>query len=335
VWAFDLPSTAEIQELVWLGIFGHHALMTAGLDRTRGWLIGAIDLLRDSAAAFTEHRARRLSAGLAYYAVFALVPALMTSVFIAAAFVGREAAGGTFSDGIEEAVGPDLALQLEGAIASAWASANTSEFVVLSLLVVAYTASVLFVAWRDTLEVIWDVPYEFGVKTTILKRIYGMLIPVAVGILLAALVVVQTVVSLVSELFPFELVSTTLQVVSTVLPAVLAVGGLACLYRYSTRVTVPPWRHLLRGAVVAWFGLAVLSWGYGIYLRVIGTTSFAGAASTVVVGLVLVYYGAQILLFGAELVRCSAESDPMFTWPTDDRKGEMVNDVVGTEDTNR
>ncbi len=294
--------------------------MTAGLDRTRGSLTDAVDLLRDSATAFSEDRARRLSAGLAYYAVFALVPALMTSVFIAAIFVGKEAAGGTFSEGIEGALGRDLAVQLEDAIASAWESTNTSGFAVLSLLVVAYTASVLFMAWRDTLEVIWDVPYTFGVRITIMKRIYGMLIPVLVGIVLAAIVVVQTVVALLSELSRFGLIDATLRVAGTAIPAVVAVLALAGLYRYSTRAAKPPWSHVLRGAAVAWVGLAVLSWGFGIYVRFIGTTSFAGAASSIVVGLVLLYYGAQILVFGAEVVRCSADGDPAFTWPGTDRR---------------
>ncbi|MDH4277656.1 MAG: YihY/virulence factor BrkB family protein [Acidimicrobiia bacterium] len=294
--------------------------MTAGLDHTRGSLTHAVDLLRDSATAFSEDRARRLSAGLAYYAIFALVPALMTSVFIAAIFVGKEAAGGTLSDGIQGVLGRDFAVQLEDAIASAWDSTNTSGFAVLSLLVVAYTASVLFVAWRDTLEVIWDVPYTFGVRTTIMKRVHGMLIPVLVGIVLAAIIVVQTVVALLSELSRFGLIDATLRVAGTALPAVVAVITLACLYRYSTRAAKPPWSHVLRGAAVAWVGLAVLSWGFGIYLRVIGTTSFAGAASSIVVGLVLLYYGAQILVFGAEVVRCSADDDPALAWRGGERR---------------
>lgn len=277
----------------------------------------AVTLLRDSATAFSEHRARRLSAGLAYYAVFALVPALMTAVFIAAALVGREAAEGTLSEGIEVALGPDLARQLESAIASTWESTNTSQFALLSLLVVTYTSSVLFVAWRDTLEVIWNVPYRFGVRTTIMKRVFGMLIPIVVGIALAAVIVAQTVVALLSEFSRFGLIEATLQLAGTALPTVVAVIALAFLYRYSTRATKPPWLHVVRGALVAWVGLAALSWAFGIYLRVFGTTSFAGAASSIVVGLILLYYGAQILLFGAEVVRCSADGDPEFTWPDD------------------
>lgn len=283
--------------------------------------MNAVTLLRDSATAFSKHRARRLSAGLAYYAVFALVPALMTSVFIAATLVGRDAAEGTLSNGIESALGRDLAGQLERAIASAYESTSASRFALLSLLVVTYTASVFFVAWRDTLEVIWDVPYTSGVRTTIMKRIYGMLIPVLVGIALAAMIVVQTVVALLSEFSQLEFVGATLRFAGTVLPAVVAVVALASLFRYSTRATKPPWVHVLRGALVAWVGLAVLSWGFGVYLRVIGTTSFAGAASSIVVGLVLLYYGAQILLFGAEVVRCSADGDPRFTWSGDDGRG--------------
>lgn len=281
--------------------------------------MNAVTLFRESAVAFSEDRARRLSAGLAYYAVFALAPALMTSVFVAATLVGRDAAEGTFSEGIEAALGRDLAGQLENAIASTWESTNASRFALIGLLLVAYTASVLFVAWRDTLEVIWDVPYRSSMKTTILKRIYGMLIPVLMGIVLAAVVVAQTVVALLSEILRFELLDVTLQVAGTAIPSVVAVIGLACLYRYSTRATRPPWSHVLRGAVVAWVGLAVLSWGFGIYLRVIGTTSFAGAASSIVVGLVLLYYGAQVLLFGAEMVRCSADREPARSWPTDDQ----------------
>jgi len=164
------------------------------------------------------------------------------------------------------------------------------------------------------------VPFATGVRTTILKRVYGMLIPVVMGIILAAIVVFQAVVGLFSELSRFVLIDATLRVAGSLIPAVLAVAALSCLYRYTTRATRPPWRHVVPGALVSWIGLAVLSWGYGIYLKVIGTTSFAGAASSVVVGLVLLYYGAQILLFGGEVVRCSTERNPSLSWPVNGSK---------------
>lgn len=292
-------------------------MATVRLERIRRPLTSALGLLSQSVDAFREDRARRLSAGLAYYAVFALVPALMTSVFIAARIVGDEAAQGTLSEGIVGAVGPDLAMQIEDAIGSAWDSANASQFALFSLLVAAYTGSMLFVAWRDTLELIWDVPFVSDMKNTVLRRVYGMLIPVGVGIVLAGLVIVQTVVGLIPELSRFALIDATLRIAGTVLPAITAVAALACLYRYSTRAARPAWRHVAQGAVVAWVGLALLSWGFGLYLKVIGTTSFAGAASSIVVGLVLLYYGAQILLFGGEVVRCAVERHPRTSWPVE------------------
>jgi membrane protein len=294
------------------------------LGLARGTLNSAARLLRESATAFSEDRARRLSAGLAYYAVFALVPALLASAFIAAAIVGKDASEGTISDAVAGAFGREFALQVEDAIDSAWQTANASGFTILSLIAVTYTASVLFVAWRDTLEVIWDVPYASGVRTTILKRIYGMVIPIVVGLMLAALIIAQTVLTLLSELSRFGLVDVTLQLAGTAIPAVAAVAALAALYRYSTRAAIPRWSHVLRGAAVAWVGLSVLSWGFGIYLRVVGATGVAGAASSVFVGLAVLYYGAQALLFGAEVVQCSADADPDHSWPSGDESAEVA-----------
>lgn len=287
----------------------HHVFVTIWREHTRGTVAEALDLLRHSARAFNEHRARRLAAGLAYYAVFAIVPALMASVFIAAALVGREAAEGTISDTFAGAIGPDLALQFEEAIVSAWDSNEASQFTLLSLIVVTYTASVLFVAWRDTVELIWDVPYSSSVRTTIRKRVYGMFIPIVVGIVLAGVVLAQTVVALFTELSRFGLVDVALQLASTILPAIVAVAALACLYRYTTTAARPRWAHVVRGAGVAWVGLAALSAGFGLYLREVGTASFAGAASSLLVGLAFLYYGAQALLFGAEVVHCSRNTD--------------------------
>lgn len=308
-------------------------VMTRRGSSAREALAALVDLLRRSAAAFTEARARRLSAGLAYYAVFALIPAIATSVAIAAVLVGREAAEGTISNSLTDALGRSLALDVEEAIAAAWESANTSQFTLLSLLVVTYTASLLFVAWRDTLELIWDVPYVFDVRTSIVGRIVAMLVPVLVGFILAGTIVAQTVVALVTEFSRFGLIDVTLQVAGTVMPSVVAVATLAALYRYSTRAAKPPWAQVLRGAGVAWIGLALLTWGFGVYLRVVGTTSLAGAASSVYVGLILLYYGAQVMLFGANVVRCSAEAKGAAPWGSSDRR--TASDVSRNTDSTR
>ena len=61
------------------------------------------------------------------------------------------------------------------------------------------------------------------------------------------------------------------------------------------------------GAIPAALALAVLAWGYGLYVRFFGGSSAAGAAGTLILGLAFIYYSAQLLLYGGEIISASAE----------------------------
>jgi len=123
-----------------------------------------IDVLRTSARTFQRHRARRLSAGLAYYSLFAFIPTVFIATAIGAAFVGEEATEGRLADRLDGAVGAASAEQIEDAVAALWQNTEASAFAVVSVGLLVYSASALFVAWRDALNVIWDVPYQSGLK---------------------------------------------------------------------------------------------------------------------------------------------------------------------------
>lgn len=75
------------------------------------------------------------------------------------------------------------------------------------------------------------------------------------------------------------------------------------------------------GTVVASSALAVLAWGYGLYLRFVGSDSVAGAASAILVGLVFIYYVARIPLFGAEIIGVSSEPPAQHDRPRTHRFG--------------
>lgn len=232
---------------MWRRLTPRNAMVAAG-----------IDVLRTSARTFQRHRARRLSAGLAYYSLFAFIPTLFIATAIGAAFFGEEATEGRLADRLDGAVGAASAEQIEEAVAALWKNTEASAFAVVSVGLLVYSASALFVAWRDALNVIWDVPYQSGLETSIRSRAFGALVPISVGIVLASVLLVEM----------------------------------------------------------------VLAWSYGIYVRIYGSSSAVGAASSAVLGIVLVYYSAQVLLYGTEVVRACADHRGRPIRPTFDKTGD-------------
>ena len=135
---------------------------------------------------------------------------------------------------------------------------------------------------------------------------YGALVPLGAGVLLSAIVIVELLAALAGEFITAPLLDAIIRAVEMISPTVASVVALGLVYRVSTRLR-PRWRDIWPGTIIAALALAVLAWGYGLYVRIYGSSSAAGAAGTIVLGLVFVYYSAQILLYGAEVIAASAD----------------------------
>jgi len=263
----------------------------------------AWDLLRAATHEFLKDRAKRLSAGLAYYALFALIPSVMLALAIAAAIVGKEAAAGGLTDQLTELFGAEAARQMEDAIATVWETGDQSNFALFTLGVILFSASVLFVAWRDSVELIWEVPYEPSLKSSLRARAFAVLVPISAGLILVATMILQGLVTFAQQFINTELVDAALRTASAVGQVLLGIAALATLYRHSARARRPEWREILPASIFVVAVLGIGFWAYGLYLRYVGVASATGAASSVVLGLVVVYYSAQTLLFGAEMIK--------------------------------
>ena len=274
--------------------------------RASAVVAAAIDVLRLASPAFLRHRARRLGAGLAFYSLFALVPTVFLALAIVAAIFGEEATEGILVDRLDGILGDEVAKQMEEAVGALWENSNTSGFAIVTAVVVVYSASILFVAWRDSLEAIWELPYRSGLKSSIRGRVFGALVPIALGVVLATIVLVEVVTALAGDLVTSPLLDAVINAVATVSPTVASILALVLVYRLSTRLR-PRWGDIWPGALVAALALAVLAWGYGLYVRMFGSSSAAGAASSVVLALAFIYYSAQVLLFGAEVISICAD----------------------------
>ncbi len=259
-------------------------------------------LLFEARSEFMEDRALRLGAGLAYYGLITLAPLLVLLVGIAGLLVGEEAANGRLAESLEEWFGPEVARAVAETITAMDVGGSFANLTIFSIIALVFTASILFVAWRDALDVIWGIAYHPGVKATLTRRLFGFAAVGALGGLLISVFIAESVLAMMSRLVSDEpVIDTAFRIATSVVPLVLGSLLLGGLYRFGTHAQ-PSWHAVWPGTVLTVVMLLVLSWGYGIYVDIVGTTA-AGVASSVLLLLALVYFMAQVLLYGAEVIK--------------------------------
>jgi membrane protein len=274
--------------------------MTAGDSNNTGDV--GRPLLVEAAHEFMEDRALRLGAGLAYYGLITLAPMLILLLGLAGLLVGEEAANGQLAEGLEQWFGADVALVFSETVVEMDVAGSFANLTIGSLILLVVAASILFVAWKDAIDVIWDVGYRKGVKATLTKRLFGLASVGALAALLIAVVVAETLLAMLSGFVSDDaLIDTAFGIAASVIPLALGVLLLGAAYRYGTDGKLS-WREVWPGTIITMTLLVVLAAGYGVYIDFSGT-SITGIASSIILLIVLIYLMAQVLLYGAEVIK--------------------------------
>lgn len=264
----------------------------------------AVALLVESAREWSSDRAVRLGAGLAYYSLFALIPTLALAVSLASIFFGQEEVSQQVYDAISDLIGPDIAQLVLSAIDQVDEDSIMGFLPLLSVGVLLFSATLLFVAWREMVGIIWGVPRERGLRGTLRRRGFAVAAVLGGGVVLTLMMFVQALIGAVGDLFQLELIGFLATAASSLASTAIGVVVLAVLFKYSPGVEVE-WKSVWLSAILTMVLLAVGAHAYGFYLDRFGLTSAAGVAGTLFLGLAFVYYAAQILLYGVETVKVS------------------------------
>jgi len=276
-------------------------------------------LLYDSAQTWIDERALRLGAGVAYYALFALVPVLFLSIAFASFFLGQ-AVRGDVEDALAGLLGEDFASAILSAIDSIDLGDTRTISSLISLGVLIFTATLLFVAWKEVVDLLWGIPKERGARASVMRRLFGLVAVLGSGALLTLNLAVETVIAGVDRFVDNELLDLLLKIMGSILPMLLGAVFLGILFRFTPDIDIS-WRNVWFAALVSMGMLSVGAWGYGIYLDKYAFSSAAGAAGALLLGLVLVYYGTAILLYGMTIVKLAHSSEgfvPLsFKWKVD------------------
>lgn len=276
-------------------------------------------LLKETVQNWLADKAPRLGAALAYYSIFSLSPLLIIAIGIAGLVFGPEAARGEIVEQISQTVGEPVALALQSLLASTEKTGGATAATIIGIVLLLFGASGVFVQLQDALNTIWKVAPKpgLGIKEMVWDRLLSLGLVLTIGfLLLVSLVVSAGLQALVGFLTPASLPGGAFlwQVISFLVSFGVLTLLLALLYKFLPDVHVR-WRDIWIGAAMTALLFAVGKYLIGMYLGRGTTTSAFGAAGSLVVILIWVYYSAQIFLFGAEFIRayaakCGAKTEP-------------------------
>jgi membrane protein len=262
-------------------------------------------LLKRTLAEFGEIKTSRLAAALAYYAVFSLSPLLLLGISIAGLVFGEEAAQGRVVGQIEGTVGSEAAELIQTMLAASRDETSGTISIVIGLATLLFGASALFGHLQDALNTIWKVkpPVGAGIKTVIKKRLISFAMVVLVGLLIILSLLLTTGLSVLNDLFArLPLASVYLfHLINLLFTFGLITLLFAILFKFLPDVKIE-WRDVWLGSAFTSVLFLLGTYLISFYLGRAGPGSVYGAAGSLVILLLWIYYLAQIFFFGSQLI---------------------------------
>jgi membrane protein len=261
-------------------------------------------LLRETITEWQNDKVPLLAAALAYYTVFSIAPLLIIAIAIAGAFFGEEAARGEIIGQIKGLVGQQGAEAIQSMLQNTQQpSANSGLATLFGIVTLLIGATGVFGQLQDALNIIWDVKPKPGVglKVFLLSRLLSFAMVLVIGFLLLVSLLLSAILAAISHYFgdlipSFQFVG---QLLNFTLSFVVITLLFAAIYKVLPDVKVP-WQNLWLGAIVTALLFNAGKSLIGLYLGNSAVSSTYGAAGSLVVILIWIFYSAQILLLGAE-----------------------------------
>ena len=267
-------------------------------------------LVKTTATRWMDHNIPRLGAALAYYTVLSMAPLLVVAVGIASLLFGEQAARGEIVNQVSALVGGDIAKIIQDLLKSAKQQDHGLAASLAGGVTLLIGASAVFGELRDTLNLIWEhkANTSLGIKGFLKFRLFTFTVVLVVGFLLLVSLVVNTMLAFVGSYLNnvFHIPSVVNLVIAPLFSVLITALLFALIYKYIPEVPVR-WRDVRVGALVTAVLFSIGRALIGLYLGKASVGSAYGAAGSLVVLLVWVYYSSQIFFFGAEFTKVYAE----------------------------
>lgn len=269
-------------------------------------------LFQSAATAWWDDDALRLGASLAYYTLFAIAPVLLVATAIAGMAFGAEAVRGEIVGQLDQLVGTEGARAVQSLLEGASRRQSGILATVFGTITFLIAATGAFLELQSALNTIWRVKpnprINFRAFIVDRARSFGMV--VAIGFLLMVSLAVTAALAALNSWLARYAPNLPLpwSGVNVFVSLVVTTGLFALLLRFLPDVRLR-WRDVMTGALATAVLFTIGQQAIGLYLGQSSISSSYGAAGSVMILLLWVFYSCQILLFGAEFTRVYAERD--------------------------
>ena len=272
-------------------------------------------ILKLSYQEWKEDRASRLSAALAYYTIFSLAPLLLIVIAVTGLFWQQQAVQEQLLNQIQGLVGAEGARFISDLLTGASNPAKGITATIFGIITLIFGALGVFNELHNSLNIIWNVKEEEtkgflqAVKKIVVDRFLSFTMILGIGFLLLVSLVISTGLSAVQttlgNAFPLS------ELIWQIINLVISIGVITVLFALIYKVLPDAeiaWRDVWLGGFVTALLFSLGKFVIGIYLGNSAVGSSFGAAGSLVVLLLWIYYSAQILFFGAEFTQVYANN---------------------------
>jgi membrane protein len=288
---------------------------------SKEYLKGLWKVILTTFSSFSNDNGLKLSASLAYYTIFSIAPLLILVLSLAGIFLGPDAASMRLYHQIDKYVGAEAAKQIQDIIKKLQFSGKSGLALISGIVTLLIGASSIFLEIQDSLNLIWRVKAKpkKGWLKMLQNRFLSFSLIISLGFLLLASLLVNVIVNAISEKLTHFIPSITEKLIA------LANLGISffviailfgIIFKFLPDVKIK-FKDVRSGALFTALLFMIGQFLISLYLRYSAQGSAYGAAGSIIVLLVWIYYTAAILYIGAEFTQVYAEANCSHIEPAD------------------
>ena len=280
-------------------------------------------VLIQSFKGFAEDKIPKYSASLAYTTVFSFGPLLIVIIFLCSIFFGQEATQGRIYSQLQQFVGEDAALQLQTIIKNASVSGKGTVAAAIGIITLLFGATAVFAEIQDSVNTIWGLKAKpkKGLWKILRNRFLSFSVVVSLGFLLLVSLAISTIIEGLSDKLKagFPDVAVVIFYILDLLISFVVITALFAVIFKVLPDAKTKWKDILPGALASGILFMIGKFAISFYIGKSNVGTTYGAAGSLVVLLLWVYYSAMILYLGAEFAKA---------WSTHKRSSIQPNDYA-------